>query len=71
VAGERALATIQPRWRAMPNNKSVQWMMRAATKKARAARAMVTVIRVGGNKEGKCSKGPGISNRGGVQQRGQ
>ncbi len=46
-------------------------MMRAMTKMARAARAMVTKMRVSGNKEGKGGKGHDIGNKGGVQQRGQ
>jgi hypothetical protein len=41
-------------------------MMRAATKRARAVRAMVTVMRVVGGKAGKGSKGNGISDVGGV-----
>ncbi len=46
-------------------------MMRRATKKrVKVARAMVTSIRVPGNKKGKGGKGPGIGNKGGVQQRG-
>ncbi len=46
-------------------------MMRAATKRVRAAREMVMTMRVPGNKEGKDGKGHGVSNKGGVQQRGQ
>jgi hypothetical protein len=46
-------------------------MMRAATKRARVARAMVMAMRVPGDKEGKGGKGHGLSNEGGVQQRGQ
>jgi hypothetical protein len=42
-----------PRWQAKTNNESVQQMMRAATKRARVARAMAMVMRVVGNKEGK------------------
>jgi hypothetical protein len=49
----------------MTNNESMWQMMRAAIKKARAARAMAMVMRVVGNKEGK-----GNGNRGGRQQRG-
>ncbi len=41
-------------------------MTRTATKRARAVRAMVTVMRVVGGKEGKGSKGNGISDEGGV-----
>jgi hypothetical protein len=35
-------------------DKSVRRMMRAATKRARAARGVAMVIRVEGDKEGKC-----------------
>jgi hypothetical protein len=42
-------------------------MMRAATKRARAARAMATAMRVAGDKEGKGGKGHGIGNEGGMQ----
>ncbi len=45
-------------------------MMRTTMKMARVARAMVTMERVSGNKDGKGGKGHGISNEGGVQQRG-
>ena len=45
-------------------------MMRAATKRVRAARAMVTAIRVVGKEEGKGSKGHGVGNKGGMQCRG-
>ncbi len=48
----------------MTNNKSMHQMMRATTKRARAARAMVTAMRVQGNKEDKGGKGHGISNKG-------
>jgi hypothetical protein len=41
-------------------------MMGAATKRARAARAMVTAMRAAGNEEGKGSKGHGVGNKGGV-----
>jgi hypothetical protein len=71
VASKRASTTTQPRWRVTTNNKSVRQMMRAAMKRARATRAMVTAMRVVGNKEGRVSKGHGISNEGGMQQRGQ
>jgi hypothetical protein len=39
-------------------------------KEARATRVMVMVMRVAGDKEGKGGKGHGISNMGGLQQRG-
>jgi hypothetical protein len=61
-------ATTQPWQWAMTNNKSVQWMVMAATKRARMARAMVTAMRA---LEGKGSTGHGIGNKGGMQRRGQ
>ncbi len=36
----------------MAGNKSMRWMMMAATKRARVARAMVMAMRAAGNKEG-------------------
>ncbi len=42
-------------------------MMRAMTKMTRAARAMVTMMRVPGNKEGEGGKGSGVDNKGGVR----
>ncbi len=52
----------------MGNNKyeSMRQMMRAATKRARAVRAMVMAMRVVGGKEGKGSKGNGVSDEGGM-----
>ncbi len=41
-------------------------MMMAVTKRARVARAMVTAMRVAGNKEGKGRTVHGIGNEGGV-----
>jgi hypothetical protein len=64
-------ATTRPRWWATTNNKSVQRMVMAVTKKARMARAMVTAMRVPVDKEGEGSMGHGIGNEGGVEQRGQ
>jgi hypothetical protein len=55
----------------MTNDESVRAMMRAMTKIARAARAMVTTKRVPGNREGKGGKGHGIGDEGGVQRRGK
>jgi hypothetical protein len=53
------------------HDESIWQMMRAMTKRAKAARAMVTVMRkVTGKKEGKCGKGHGVINEGDVQQRG-
>ncbi len=71
MAGERASTTTRPRWWAMTNDESVRAMMRATTKIARAARAMMTTKRVPGNKEGEGGKGHGIGNEGGMQRRGQ
>ncbi len=45
-------ATTRPRQWAMTNDKSVRWMMMAATKRARVDRAMVTEIRVVGDEDG-------------------
>jgi hypothetical protein len=47
------------------------WMMMAATKRVRVARAMVTAMRLAGNKEGKCGTGHGVRDEGGMHQRGQ
>ena len=63
--------TTRPRQWATTNNKSMQWMMMAATKRARMVRAMVTAMRVLVDKEGKGSTGHVIGNKGDVQQRGQ
>jgi hypothetical protein len=70
VAGQRALITTRPQQRERTNNKSMRRMMTAPTKRARVARAMVMAIKVAGDKEGKGGMGDGISNKGGVQQRG-
>ncbi len=70
MAGKKASMTTQPRWRATTNDKSVWQMMKATTKRARAARAMVMEKRVPGSKEGKGVMGHGISNKGGMRQRG-
>jgi hypothetical protein len=55
----------------MMNDKSMQRMMRAMTKRERAARAMVMAMRVLGNKEGEGGKGHGVGNKGNVHQKGQ
>ncbi len=71
MAGERASKTTQLQWQATTNGtKSMRQMMRAATERARAARVMVRMMRVVGNKEGKGSKGNGVGDEGGVQGRG-
>ncbi len=42
MAGKIVLTTTRPGWQATTNDKSsMRWMMRAATKRARAARAML------------------------------
>ncbi len=65
-------ATTQPRRWATTNNESVRWMTMAATKRARVDRAMVTEMRVVGNKEGEGdNKKDGIGGEGGVRRRGQ
>jgi hypothetical protein len=63
--------TTLPQRRAMTNNKRERAIMRAMTKMARAARAMVTMMKFPGNKEGKGGKGHGVGNEDGVQQRGR
>jgi hypothetical protein len=55
-----------PRRWGMTNNKRVRWIMRAAMKRVRAARGMIMVMRMTGDKEGK-----GNGNEGGGQQRGR
>ncbi len=67
MAGKRASMTTLPRRWATTIDESVCAMMRATTKIARAARAMVTTKRVPGNREGKGGKGHGIGDEGGVQ----
>jgi hypothetical protein len=64
-------ATTQPQQWATTNNKGMQRMVMAVTKRARMARAMVTAMRVPVEEEGKGSTGHGIGNEGGVQQRGR
>ncbi len=61
------MTTTRPRWWATTNDESVRAMMRATTKIARAARAMVTTKRVPGNREGKGGKDHGNGDEGGVQ----
>ena len=57
---------------AMTNDESMQWMMMAATKRARVERAMVTAMRVVGDEEGKGDdEKDGVGNKGGMQPRGQ
>ncbi len=53
------------------NNKSMRRLMRVVIKRAKVARAMVTAMRVVGDKEGKGGKGNGIGDKGSVQQRGK
>jgi hypothetical protein len=65
-------ATTWPQWWATMNDKRVQQMMMAATKRARVERAMVMAMRVASNEEGKGNnKKEGISDKGGMRQRGQ
>ena len=69
----RVAGKLQKTWAiatAMTNNKSMCAMMRATMKMARAARAMVTTMRVQSNKEIVSAKGHGIGHKDGVQQRG-
>ncbi len=53
----------------MKIDESVLWMMMAASKRVRVARAMVTATRAVGNKEGKGSMGHCVGTKGGMQQR--
>ena len=56
----------------MMNDKSAQRMMMAATKRARVERAIVTAMRVVGDKEGKGEdEKDGGGDKGGVRQRGR
>jgi hypothetical protein len=65
-------ATTQPQRWATTNNKSMQRMTMAATKRARVDRAMVMEMRVVGNKEGEGNdKKDDIGDEGGVRQRGR
>jgi hypothetical protein len=64
-------ATTQPQQWVMTNDESVQQIVMAVTKRARMARAMVMAMRVPVNKEGKGGMGHGVSNEGGMRQRGQ
>ncbi len=52
MAGKRVSTTTQPQRRAMANDKSVRQMMRAAMRRARVVRVMVTTMRVVCKKEG-------------------
>ncbi len=63
-------ATIQPRWWAKTYKESVQRMVMAVTKRARMARAMVMAMRVPVDEDGEGGTGHGVSNEGGVRQRG-
>ncbi len=52
----------------MTNNESMRWMMMAATKRVRVARAMVMAMRVVGNEEGKGdNEKDGIGDKSSVQ----
>jgi hypothetical protein len=60
-------AITRPQWWATMNNKSMQRMMMAVTKRVRVARMMVTTMRVAGNKEGQGNKeDDGVNDEGGV-----
>ncbi len=60
-------ATTRPRQWATTNDESVWRMMMAATKRARVDRAMVTAMRVVGEKEGKDdNEKDGVGDEGGV-----
>jgi hypothetical protein len=64
-------ATTRPRRWATTYDESVRRMAMAVTKTARMARAMVTAMRVPVDEDGKGGTGHGVSNKGGVQQRGK
>ncbi len=65
-------ATTRPRRWATTNNKSVRRMTMAATKRARVDRAMVTEMRVVGDKEVKANvEKDGVGDKGGVRRRGR
>jgi hypothetical protein len=53
-------------WQGITNNESVRRMMRVAIKRARAARAMMMVMRMAGDKESE-----GDREKGGGKQRGR
>jgi hypothetical protein len=63
--------TRQQRW-ASTNDESMRWMTMPVMKRARVDRAMVTEIRVVGDKEGKGdNEKDGVGDEGGVRRRGQ
>jgi hypothetical protein len=65
-------ATTRPRWWATTNNESVRRMTMAATKRARADRAMVMEMRVVGDKEGEGDdEKDDVGDEGGVRRRGR
>ncbi len=59
-------ATTRPRWWAGTNDKGVQRMVMAVTKRARTARAMVTAMRVPVDEEAEGGTGHGVGDKGGV-----
>ncbi len=64
-------ATTRPRRWATTNDKSVRRMTIAVMKRARVDRAMVTEMRVVGNKEGEGDdEKDGVGDKGGVRRRG-
>jgi hypothetical protein len=71
VTGERVSTTTQPQRGARTNNESVWRIMRAATRRERVARAMMMAMRVVGKVKGGGSKGHGVGDKGGMQQRQQ
>jgi hypothetical protein len=70
VAGKRASMTTQPQQRVRKNNESMWQTMRAAMKRARVVRVMVTTMRVACNKEGDGNGGKSDGDKGVMQQRG-
>ncbi len=70
MAGKRASMTTQPQQRVRKNNESMWQTMRAAMKRARVVRVMVTTMRVACNKEGDGNGGKSDGDKGVMQQRG-
>jgi hypothetical protein len=67
VAGERASTTTQPGHWVTTNKESMWRMMRAAMKRARVVRVMVTTMRVARDEEGDGNSGKSNGNEGVMQ----
>jgi hypothetical protein len=57
------LTTTRPRWQATTNDKSMWWMMRATTKRMRAARAMVAAMRWRVTKRARATRAMALATR--------